>query len=147
MECCWNKSIYPIVYAALQILLHVPIIYEEGLHGIHSLLRITERIYSQTHPCMVKTSIRTLLLHFIPLNFFFFTVDFLNDEISDDSRCAMQIFNRHGFQAWPGWVNKCRGRSLPDVSRCWVSDDWSWNQPNVVIINVMWVVSYVRNVK
>ncbi|XP_075166525.1 lysozyme [Haematobia irritans] len=44
--------------------------------------------------------------------------DFLNDEISDDSRCAMQIFNRHGFQAWPGWVNKCRGRSLPDVSRC-----------------------------
>ncbi|XP_018797973.1 PREDICTED: lysozyme c-1 isoform X2 [Bactrocera latifrons] len=44
--------------------------------------------------------------------------DFLNDEISDDSRCAMQIFNRHGFQAWPGWVNKCRGRTLPDVSRC-----------------------------
>ncbi|XP_005187512.3 lysozyme [Musca domestica] len=44
--------------------------------------------------------------------------DFLNDEISDDSRCAMQIFNRHGFQAWPGWMNKCRGRSLPDVSRC-----------------------------
>lgn len=140
MECCWNqtknKSIYPFVYAALQILLHVPIIYEEGLHGIHSLLRTTERIYYLT-----------LLLHFIPLNFFFFAVDFLNDEISDDSRCAMQIFNRHGFQAWPGWVNKCRGRSLPDVSRCWVSDDWSWNQPNVVIINVMWVVSYVRNVK
>ncbi|XP_037932934.1 lysozyme c-1-like [Teleopsis dalmanni] len=44
--------------------------------------------------------------------------DFLNDEISDDSRCAMQIFNRYGFQAWPGWVNKCRGRTLPDVSRC-----------------------------
>ncbi|XP_030368954.1 lysozyme [Scaptodrosophila lebanonensis] len=44
--------------------------------------------------------------------------DFLNDEISDDSRCAMQIFNRHGFQAWPGWMSKCRGRTLPDVSRC-----------------------------
>ncbi|XP_053967193.1 lysozyme [Anastrepha obliqua] len=44
--------------------------------------------------------------------------DFLNDEISDDSRCAMQIFNRHGFQAWPGWVKKCRGHTLPDVSRC-----------------------------
>jgi len=44
--------------------------------------------------------------------------DFLNDEISDDSRCAMQIFNRLGFQAWPGWVSKCRGRTLPDVSRC-----------------------------
>ncbi|KAI9582380.1 lysozyme [Glossina fuscipes] len=44
--------------------------------------------------------------------------DFLSDEISDDSRCAMQIFNRHGFQAWPGWVNKCRGRAMPDVSRC-----------------------------
>jgi len=45
-------------------------------------------------------------------------VEFLNDEISDDSRCAMQIFNRHGFQAWPGWMSKCRGRTLPDVSRC-----------------------------
>ncbi|XP_001987569.2 lysozyme [Drosophila grimshawi] len=44
--------------------------------------------------------------------------EFLNDEISDDSRCAMQIFNRHGFQAWPGWMSKCRGRTLPDVSRC-----------------------------
>ncbi|KAH8260982.1 hypothetical protein KR044_001591 [Drosophila immigrans] len=44
--------------------------------------------------------------------------EFLNDEISDDSRCAMQIFNRHGFQAWPGWMTKCRGRTLPDVSRC-----------------------------
>ncbi|KAH8371287.1 hypothetical protein KR093_006799 [Drosophila rubida] len=44
--------------------------------------------------------------------------EFLNDEISDDSRCAMQIFNRHGFQAWPGWMAKCRGRTLPDVSRC-----------------------------
>ncbi|ALC41413.1 CG11159 [Drosophila busckii] len=44
--------------------------------------------------------------------------EFLNDEISDDSRCAMQIFNRHGFQAWPGWIAKCRGRTLPDVSRC-----------------------------
>ncbi|KAH8258247.1 hypothetical protein KR038_008501 [Drosophila bunnanda] len=44
--------------------------------------------------------------------------EFLNDEISDDSRCAMQIFNRHGFQAWPGWMSKCRGRTVPDVSRC-----------------------------
>ncbi|XP_055839272.1 lysozyme [Episyrphus balteatus] len=44
--------------------------------------------------------------------------DFLNDDILDDSRCAKQIFNRHGFQAWPGWVSKCRGRNLPDISRC-----------------------------
>lgn len=48
----------------------------------------------------------------------FLCTEFLNDEISDDSRCAMQIFNRHGFQAWPGWMSKCRGRTLPDVSRC-----------------------------
>ncbi|XP_037909237.1 lysozyme [Hermetia illucens] len=44
--------------------------------------------------------------------------DFLNDDISDDARCAKQIYNRHGFQGWPGWVNKCRGRPLPDVLKC-----------------------------
>lgn len=44
--------------------------------------------------------------------------DFLNDDISDDARCAKQIYNRHGFQGWPGWVNKCRGRALPDVLKC-----------------------------
>ncbi|XP_055380258.1 lysozyme-like [Condylostylus longicornis] len=44
--------------------------------------------------------------------------DFLNDDIQDDAKCAKLIFNQKGFQNWPGWVNKCRGRNLPDVSRC-----------------------------
>ncbi|XP_059609223.1 lysozyme c-1-like [Phlebotomus argentipes] len=44
--------------------------------------------------------------------------DFLNDDVTDDIRCARLMYDRHGFLGWPGWKNKCKGRSLPDVSRC-----------------------------
>ncbi|XP_049815887.1 lysozyme-like [Schistocerca nitens] len=44
--------------------------------------------------------------------------DLLNNDLSDDVRCAKKIFQRHGFRGWYGWRNKCDGKSLPDVSRC-----------------------------
>ncbi|KAL5286039.1 hypothetical protein ACFFRR_007617 [Megaselia abdita] len=44
--------------------------------------------------------------------------DFTNNDITDDSKCAMRIFNTTGFRAWQGWVSKCKGRNLPDISRC-----------------------------
>ncbi|XP_026462496.1 lysozyme-like [Ctenocephalides felis] len=44
--------------------------------------------------------------------------DFLNDDISDDSQCARKVFNELGFQGWQGWQKKCRGKPLPDISRC-----------------------------
>ncbi|XP_067002032.2 lysozyme [Anabrus simplex] len=44
--------------------------------------------------------------------------DLLNDDISDDAKCALKIYRRHGFSAWYGWKNKCNGKPLPDLSKC-----------------------------
>merc|ERR1711997_77042 len=33
----------------------------------------------------------------------------LDDNINDDEGCASLIYNRHGFQAWYGWVDNCQG--------------------------------------
>lgn len=36
----------------------------------------------------------------------------LDDNIKDDSQCATLIYNRHGFMAWHGWENNCKGKDL-----------------------------------
>lgn len=36
----------------------------------------------------------------------------LNDDISDDAQCASLIYKRHGFSAWYGWQNNCKGKDL-----------------------------------
>jgi hypothetical protein len=51
-------------------------------------------------------------------NFFFFFKDLLNDDISDDVKCAKLIYRRHQFSAWYGWKSKCNGKALPNVSNC-----------------------------
>merc|ERR1712168_1123957 len=35
----------------------------------------------------------------------------INSNISDDSQCATLIYNRHGFDAWYGWINHCKGHN------------------------------------
>ncbi|XP_055619622.1 lysozyme-like [Toxorhynchites rutilus septentrionalis] len=45
-------------------------------------------------------------------------VDLLSDNIAPASTCAKKIFKRHGFKAWYGWINKCQGKPLPDLSKC-----------------------------
>ncbi|XP_053661912.1 lysozyme c-1-like [Anopheles marshallii] len=42
----------------------------------------------------------------------------LNDDITNDIKCAKLIYNRHGFDAWYGWKDHCDGKPLPDVSSC-----------------------------
>ncbi|XP_055529484.1 lysozyme-like [Wyeomyia smithii] len=42
----------------------------------------------------------------------------LTDNITKAAGCAKKIFKRHGFQAWYGWINKCDGKPLPDLSKC-----------------------------
>ncbi|XP_069681842.1 lysozyme-like [Periplaneta americana] len=42
----------------------------------------------------------------------------LDNDISNDSACAKKIHSRQGFSAWYGWQNKCKGKKLPDVSKC-----------------------------
>lgn len=52
-------------------------------------------------------------------------VDFLNENIKDDIKCAKIIYNRHGFKYWNGWQNRCKSRPLPDVSKCKMSSYWN----------------------
>ncbi|KAL4715316.1 hypothetical protein ACJJTC_004768 [Scirpophaga incertulas] len=40
------------------------------------------------------------------------------DDISKASICAKKIFQIHGFIAWYGWRDYCKGKPLPDISNC-----------------------------
>ncbi|XP_013149147.1 PREDICTED: lysozyme-like [Papilio polytes] len=42
----------------------------------------------------------------------------ITDDITKAAACAKKIYQRHGFDAWYGWKNKCRGKPLPDISSC-----------------------------
>ncbi|XP_058124699.1 lysozyme c-1-like [Anopheles ziemanni] len=42
----------------------------------------------------------------------------LNDDITDDIKCAKLVHKRHGFNAWYGWKNNCNGKKLPSTSEC-----------------------------
>ncbi|OAD61077.1 Lysozyme c-1 [Eufriesea mexicana] len=44
--------------------------------------------------------------------------DFANDDIQDDIECAKKIYNSNGFQAWSGWVKKCKLKPLPNIGVC-----------------------------
>lgn len=51
--------------------------------------------------------------------------DLLNDDIKDDIKCAKEVFNRNGLNAWKGWQNKCKSTStteknkaLPNLTNC-----------------------------
>ncbi|CRL08737.1 CLUMA_CG021392, isoform A [Clunio marinus] len=44
--------------------------------------------------------------------------DFLTEDIKLDIKCAKVIYDRHGFKHWKGWLNRCKQRPLPDVSKC-----------------------------
>nr|AAP03061.1 lysozyme [Spodoptera exigua] len=42
----------------------------------------------------------------------------LLDDITLASQCAKKIYKRHKFDAWYGWKNHCKGKTLPDISNC-----------------------------
>uniref|UniRef100_A0A2M4A1S3 Putative lysozyme n=1 Tax=Anopheles triannulatus TaxID=58253 RepID=A0A2M4A1S3_9DIPT len=42
----------------------------------------------------------------------------INDDITDDIKCALLIHRRHGFNAWYGWLDHCKGKPLPSVAEC-----------------------------
>uniref|UniRef100_A0A182VAM8 Glycosyl hydrolases family 22 (GH22) domain-containing protein n=1 Tax=Anopheles merus TaxID=30066 RepID=A0A182VAM8_ANOME len=42
----------------------------------------------------------------------------LTDDISEDIKCAKMVYSHHGFNAWYGWVDNCRGKALPDIREC-----------------------------
>ncbi|XP_055602142.1 lysozyme-like [Uranotaenia lowii] len=42
----------------------------------------------------------------------------LTDDITVASTCAKKVYKRHGFDAWYGWINHCKSKTLPDLSKC-----------------------------
>merc|ERR1712130_256997 len=43
----------------------------------------------------------------------------VNNNISDDCDCAKLIYKRHGFDAWYGWINGCKGKDTSSyISGC-----------------------------
>ncbi|KAJ0177815.1 hypothetical protein K1T71_006688 [Dendrolimus kikuchii] len=38
--------------------------------------------------------------------------DLLQDDITKATECAKKIYRKHGFKAWVGWVNACKGKNL-----------------------------------
>ncbi|KAL4715305.1 hypothetical protein ACJJTC_004757 [Scirpophaga incertulas] len=44
--------------------------------------------------------------------------DLRTDDITKASKCAKKIYQVQGFKAWAAWNAKCKGKILPDVSKC-----------------------------
>ncbi|XP_026331784.1 uncharacterized protein LOC113239129 [Hyposmocoma kahamanoa] len=42
----------------------------------------------------------------------------LTKDITKSAQCAKKIYSRHNFNAWYGWINKCKNKPLPDISKC-----------------------------
>lgn len=52
-------------------------------------------------------------------------LDLLDDDITDDIKCAKKIFEQSGLKAWKGWESKCKSTStkeknkaLPNLVNC-----------------------------
>ncbi|XP_062534050.1 lysozyme c-1-like [Armigeres subalbatus] len=43
---------------------------------------------------------------------------FLGANQDEAVKCVRKIYKVHGFSAWTGWKNHCRGKRLADVKRC-----------------------------
>nr|QPG92857.1 lysc [Lasioderma serricorne] len=43
--------------------------------------------------------------------------DLLDEDLTDDTACAKQIFSEKGFQSWDGWKRACYGRKLT-IPKC-----------------------------
>lgn len=66
--------------------------------------------------CNIKCSSKTFKNILIITEEIFFVIGLINDDISDDITCAKKIYARHGFNAWYGWKNKCKGKDLSSFS-------------------------------
>ena len=85
--------------------------------AIRATVQTTARSRAKVSVCPAGTRgvIATLTL---TVFLYMFSADLLNDDITDDIKCAKLIHKRHGFNAWYGWKNHCNGKKLPNVSSC-----------------------------
>lgn len=44
--------------------------------------------------------------------------DLATDNIKKAVECASAMFQRDGFKAWKGWVNRCKQKPLPNINNC-----------------------------
>lgn len=44
--------------------------------------------------------------------------DFIDDNITDDIDCVKKIQMQYGFNGWNLWQKKCKGKELPNISKC-----------------------------
>ncbi|XP_055621736.1 lysozyme c-1-like isoform X2 [Toxorhynchites rutilus septentrionalis] len=44
--------------------------------------------------------------------------DFLDDDLKNDIDCVKKIQMQYGFNGWSVWQKKCKGKELPDISKC-----------------------------
>ncbi|XP_044726460.1 lysozyme-like [Chrysoperla carnea] len=44
--------------------------------------------------------------------------DLLKDDITLAAKCAKKVYDRHGFEAWYGWKNKCKNGKAKSVQHC-----------------------------
>jgi len=44
--------------------------------------------------------------------------DLATDNLRKAVDCADLIYQREGFKAWKGWVNRCKGKPLPNINNC-----------------------------
>ncbi|XP_068624200.1 lysozyme-like [Battus philenor] len=42
----------------------------------------------------------------------------LDEDIKEDSLCAIKVFEEEGFKYWSRWETRCKGQTLPDVEKC-----------------------------
>ncbi|KAI8423697.1 hypothetical protein MSG28_012730 [Choristoneura fumiferana] len=54
----------------------------------------------------------------------------LDDDIRDDSACALNVFEQEGFKYWSKWELRCKGHSLPDIEKC---PDWQFPPPRASV--------------
>ncbi|KAJ8719035.1 hypothetical protein PYW07_016591 [Mythimna separata] len=41
--------------------------------------------------------------------------DLALDDVAPQMKCSKIIYGAHGFEAWFGWVDKCKGKTLPEI--------------------------------
>ncbi|KAL4715328.1 hypothetical protein ACJJTC_004780 [Scirpophaga incertulas] len=71
----------------------------------HGLFQISDRFFCSSSSRPGKTCHATC-------------ADLRTDDITKAANCAKSIYKDHGFNTWPVWKNSCKGKPLPDISRC-----------------------------
>lgn len=72
--------------------------------------------------------------------------DLLDDDITVSKCCAWHIYNLRGFEAWNGWKKRCKGKTLPNLDKCFTTNEiLDENQPEDQFCSKEFVQEYLNN--